>query len=412
MGRRVQPWTLRPPACRTPQEPAQGADFNPVVQRILFVDDDPRVTDAIRRSLHNLVPWEILTVNSPAEALDLLRRQSVDVVVSDERMPGMTGSEFLSQVARDHPDAMRIILTGEARLEAAIRAINEAGIYRFLTKPWHTDEIIACLGDALLARAARSAAAHESHAASGAREAAELGVSLDRALAGLWMAFQPIVSSSRRRVVGYEALMRTTEASAFPGPLEVLDAAERLDRTSAVDERVFRCVADVAALAPPDAMLFVNIHPAALAHSDLFADDNPLIPFARRIVLEITERSSLERVPDIDAKIAALRETGFRIAIDDLGSGYSGLISLVQLRPDFVKFDRALVDGVHESPPRAKLLRSMEGLCREFGIRTIAEGVERAEDERALVEIGCDLLQGYHFARPAKGFADVILPRP
>ncbi len=410
MSPRVQPRAFGRSAVRIPQEPAGGADFKPVVQRILFVDDDARVTDAIRRALHKRVPWEILTVNSPVEALELLRRQSVDVVVSDERMPGMTGSEFLSQVAREHPDAMRIILTGEARLDAAIRAINEAGIYRFLTKPCHTDEIITCLGDALRARAAHVAATHESHAAAGTREAAALGASLDRALAGLWMAFQPIISSSRRCVVGYEALMRTAEPDPFPGPLEVLDAAERLDRTSAVDERVFRCVADVASLAPAETLLFVNIHPAALAHPDLFAAENPLIPFAPRIVLEITERSSLERVPDIDAKIAALRETGFRIAIDDLGSGYAGLTSLVQLRPDFVKFDRALVDGVHRSAPRAKLLQSMEGLCREFGIRTIAEGVERAEDARALVEIGCDLLQGYHFARPAKGFTDVVLP--
>jgi two-component system probable response regulator PhcQ len=381
-----------------------------MTHRILFVDDDARVTDALRRALRKVVPWEILTVNSPAEALELLRRQPVDVVVSDERMPGMTGSEFLCRVARDHPDAMRIILTGEARLDAAIRAINEAGIYRFLTKPCHTDEIVACLADALRAREARLAT-HEPRANESQREAVLLGASLDRALDGLWMAFQPIVSSSRRRVVGYEALMRM-DPSAFPGPLELLAAAERVDRTSAVDERVFQRVADVAADAPPDMMLFVNIHPAALAGPALFADDNPLAPFARRTVLEITERSSLEGVPDIEAKIAALRETGFRIAIDDLGSGYSGLTSLVQLRPDFVKFDRMLVDGVHDSPPRAKLLHSMEGLCREFGIQTIAEGVESGADERALVELGCDLLQGYHFARPAKGFTDVVLPRP
>jgi EAL domain-containing protein (putative c-di-GMP-specific phosphodiesterase class I) len=381
-----------------------------MTQRILFVDDDARVTDAMRRALRKVVPWEILTVNSPAEALLLLRRQAIDVVVSDERMPGMTGSEFLCRVAHDHPDSMRIILTGEASLDAAIRAINEAGIYRFLTKPCHTDEIVACLTDALRAREARLAT-REPRAAEGAREMALLDASLDRALDGLWIAFQPIISSSRRRVVGYEALLRTDQ-SAFPGPLELFAAAERVDRTSAVDERVFRRVADVAADAPADAMLFVNIHPAALAGPSLFADDNPLVPFARRTVLEITERSSLEDVPDIDAKIAALRETGFRIAIDDLGSGYSGLTSLVQLRPDFVKFDRVLVDGVHDSPPRAKLLHSMEGLCREFGIRTIAEGVERGEDERALVELGCDLLQGYRFARPAKGFTDVVLPRP
>jgi EAL domain-containing protein (putative c-di-GMP-specific phosphodiesterase class I) len=379
------------------------------VPRILFVDDDPRVTDALRRALRKVVPWEIVTVNAPAEALALLAEQPIDVVVSDERMPGMTGSEFLSRVARDHPDVMRIILTGEAQLDAAIRAINEAGIYRFLTKPCHTDEMVATLADALRAGAARLAAHASRRADEPDRETAALRASLDRALDALWMAFQPIVSASRRRVIGYEALLRTDRAI-FAGPLELLAAAERLDCTERVDERVFERVAARAPDAPPGALLFVNVHPAALVQSSLFAADNALAGIADRVVLEITERSSLERVTDIDAKIDALRAAGFRIAIDDLGSGYSGLTSLVQLRPDFVKFDRVLVDGVHDSPARMKLLHSMDSLCRELGIQTIAEGVEHADDERALVAIGCDLLQGYHFGHPAKGFGEVALP--
>lgn len=107
---------------------------------VLFVDDEPHVTQALKRALHK-EPYAILCAASAEEALDLMARQPVDVVISDELMPGMVGSEFLALVYRKYPDIMSIMLTGHANLEVALRAINEGHVYRFLTKPCNELEL-------------------------------------------------------------------------------------------------------------------------------------------------------------------------------------------------------------------------------------------------------------------------------
>ncbi len=101
---------------------------------VLFVDDEPYVVEGLQHQLHR-EGYKILTATSGEEGLKILKETGVDVVVSDEQMPKMRGSEFLAIVCREYPKTIRIILTGQASLDAAIRAINEGEIYRFLTKP-------------------------------------------------------------------------------------------------------------------------------------------------------------------------------------------------------------------------------------------------------------------------------------
>ena len=101
---------------------------------VLFVDDERQVLASMRLALRR-EPFDLSTATSAAEALDLLSERQFDVVVSDEQMPEMCGSRFLALVRQLHPNTMRITLTGQASLEAAVRAINEGEIYRFLTKP-------------------------------------------------------------------------------------------------------------------------------------------------------------------------------------------------------------------------------------------------------------------------------------
>jgi two-component system, probable response regulator PhcQ len=115
---------------------------------ILVVDDEPLVTQALMRTLHK-EPYRVLSANSADRALEVLAHQPVDVVISDEMMPGMLGSEFLAVVCRDYPDTVRIMLTGHANLKTAVRAINEGQIYRFLTKPCNEEELTATLRQAL-----------------------------------------------------------------------------------------------------------------------------------------------------------------------------------------------------------------------------------------------------------------------
>jgi EAL domain-containing protein (putative c-di-GMP-specific phosphodiesterase class I) len=102
-----------------------------------------------------------------------------------------------------------------------------------------------------------------------------------------------------------------------------------------------------------------------------------------------------------------LRSLGYRLAIDDLGAGYAGLSSVATLEPDFVKLDMSLVRDLGGSPIRQSLVTSMVTTCRDNGMRLVAEGVETIHELSKLTELGCDLLQGYHFARPSPGFEKV-----
>jgi two-component system, probable response regulator PhcQ len=107
---------------------------------ILFVDDEESVRNALRRSLRK-GDYRLFFADGPKQAFDLLREQAIDIIVSDHLMPGMTGLEFL-KLARDRsPDAVRIMLTGQADMDTVVSAVNHGEIYRFLTKPWDDVEL-------------------------------------------------------------------------------------------------------------------------------------------------------------------------------------------------------------------------------------------------------------------------------
>ena len=107
---------------------------------ILLVDDEANVLAALTRALVD-DPFEILTASSGSQALEIIAATGIKVIVSDERMAGMQGSELLAEVKRRSPHTVRILLTGHATLEAAMRAVNEGEIYRFFTKPWDDTQL-------------------------------------------------------------------------------------------------------------------------------------------------------------------------------------------------------------------------------------------------------------------------------
>jgi DNA-binding NtrC family response regulator len=131
-----------------PNRSAVGANMSVEIATILLVDDEPNVTEALKRALRR-EPYEVLTATSGAAAQELLERHHVDVVVSDEQMPGMSGSVFLADVRKKFPHTIRMILTGQASLEAAVRAINEGEVYRFFLKPCNPTDLISTMQQAL-----------------------------------------------------------------------------------------------------------------------------------------------------------------------------------------------------------------------------------------------------------------------
>lgn len=118
------------------------------VARVLMVDDEVNILESMKRALHD-APFEVLTAGSGAQALEILEQSPVDVVVSDENMPQMTGSELLARISRHHPSTRRIILTGQANLEAAMRAINQGQVWKYLTKPVAVEDLAQAILEAI-----------------------------------------------------------------------------------------------------------------------------------------------------------------------------------------------------------------------------------------------------------------------
>lgn len=374
--------------------------------KVLLLDDDATVLRDYGRLLRSF-GYSVDATDDGRIALDRLESDDHDVVISDLKMPGMNGLEFLREVRGRDLDIPVVLMTGAPDMSSALSAI-EYGAFRYLTKPIDREALGQVVEKAAhlhaLARLKREALALSGDDTLELGDRASLESRFGNALDTLWVAFQPIVNWPRRCVFGYEALVRCAEPSILhPGAL--FDTADRLHRMHDLGRAIRRRVAEAAADAPEGVLLFVNVHAGELDDPELSAMSSPLSQVASRVVLEITERSALDRVPGVLARVAELRRRGFRIAIDDLGAGYAGLSSFTQLEPEFVKLDMSLVRDVHANEKKRSVVRAMTRLCRnELGVQVISEGVEVAEERDTLELDGCELLQGYLFARPARGF--------
>jgi DNA-binding NtrC family response regulator len=113
---------------------------------ILVVDDEPDILQSLKGLLRR--DFDVHTANSGAEAIGVLQEFPVHVVMTDQRMPQMTGVEFLKRVKSDHPGAIRVIFTGYADIQAVIDAVNQGNVFRYVAKPWNPDELIEALHEA------------------------------------------------------------------------------------------------------------------------------------------------------------------------------------------------------------------------------------------------------------------------
>ncbi|MEP7122192.1 MAG: EAL domain-containing protein [Byssovorax sp.] len=376
--------------------------------RLLVVDDEPAIVKAYTRVLTR-EGYEVRGATDGVRAKELLGEGSFDVIISDVCMPGMDGLELLRTVRAVDVDVPVVLVTGAPTSLSASEAV-ESGALLYLVKPVEFRVLLQVVEHAIrlhrIARLKRDALAHLGATEGMVGDRTGLSVRFESALASIWVAYQPIVRWKTREIYGYEALLRSGEPL-LASPGAVLDAAERLVRLPELGRAIRARVAASLDEAPSAAAIFVNLHPHDLADDTLFAPDSPLSRVASRVVLEITERASLDDLKDISGRIAALRALGFRIAIDDLGAGYAGLTSFAQLQPEVVKLDMSLVRHVHKEPVKRKLITAMTSLCNEMGMLVVAEGIECVEERDTLAAAGCDLMQGYLFARPGRGFAPI-----
>jgi EAL domain-containing protein (putative c-di-GMP-specific phosphodiesterase class I) len=220
--------------------------------------------------------------------------------------------------------------------------------------------------------------------------------------------FQPIVhAADPRRPFAHEALLRGLDPTGgLVSPGRLFDAARNAGLLFQLDLLARRTAIYDAARNDLTGCLFINFNPTAIydptfcLRTTVAAID--ATGFSRdQIVFEVTESDRAQDAGHLQRILAFYRNAGFRIALDDFGSGYSSLNLLHQLRPDFLKLDIELIRGVHADPYKALIARKIIETARELGLQTVAEGIETPEELVWVQEHGADFVQGYLLGRPA-----------
>lgn len=224
--------------------------------------------------------------------------------------------------------------------------------------------------------------------------------------------YQPIVSLRDAAVLGFEALTRGPKDSPFFSPLELFGYAESHGELYSLDRMAREKAIEGCSGLNQDQRVFINI-PAQIIHDPQF-EPGATMQILRRfginphnVVLEITERSSIEDFDTAKQVLQHYRNQGYQIAIDDAGAGYSSLQAIAELKPDFIKVDRSLIQDIHLDKMKETLLEVFVSFARKMSIRIIAEGIESWEELKKLSQMGVHYGQGFLLGRPAPGLSSL-----
>jgi len=406
-----QPVPQPPPLPTQPVEVAANGSCSPDGRqcrnghRILFIDDDEALCKAGVRALEQ-DGIEVVVSMTLEDARSSLSGETFDTIVLDIQLPDGNGLDLLDETGTTPV----IVVTGAPTGESAKRAV-QGRVLAFLPKPVGPDELRSRVRGAIdegrISQIRRKLLASRYGGNEFIDDLHETERIFERALSSLCMVYQPIVRAEDHSVYGYEALLRCHEPK-LSSPLKFLAVAEILDRVEDVGRAVRASVASTM-LCHTEQLetIFINLHPCELNAGLLVHHEDALLPLAPRVVLEVTERASLQSGQRLTSELKKLRDLGYRIAVDDLGEGYAGLASLVSVRPDIVKIDMSLVRNLHLAPLQIDIVDAIIDMAHRAGITVVGEGVEIKEERDILVGLGCDLLQGYFVGEPAEPFSTI-----
>ncbi|MCD9567488.1 MULTISPECIES: bifunctional diguanylate cyclase/phosphodiesterase [Pseudomonas] len=225
------------------------------------------------------------------------------------------------------------------------------------------------------------------------------------AQSGLHSLFQPIISLSERRILGYEALSRGPSNSPLHSPVALFAVARQAGRLSELEIACRQSACKRFSEQQLPGKLFLNVSPESLleaAHQPgrtlQLLEDFGIPP--SQVVIELTEQTPIDDFQLLQNALHHYRDMGFSIALDDLGAGYSSLRLWSELRPDYVKIDRHFIDGIHQDALKREFVGSILQIAKASRAQVIAEGIELTEELAVLTEMGVDLVQGYLLCRP------------
>ncbi len=376
--------------------------------RVLIADDEPTLLRMVAELIRAFDGFEVAALAGDAdEAADQAAETRPDVALIDVRMPG--GGVSAARAIRTRSPRTHIVAHSAYHDTTLVLAMLRAGATGYVVKGAPAGELLAALEGA-----ARGAATLSGEALSGmvaelagrrreskrtATERGRLRREIRRVIdtSAVTSALQPIFDLDRLEPVGYEALARFPNHSTRQVPDWFSDAASVGLRAELELTAVATGMQSLDAL-PADTFLAVNASPELLRERTL-ADMIATVP-GRRLVLEVTEHAEVADYETLVTRLHDLRQAGCRIAVDDAGAGYASLRHILRLRPDYIKLDMTLTQGIDRDPDRRALASSLLAFAREVSATVIAEGIETQAELEALRALGATLGQGYHLARP------------
>ncbi|MDR3631119.1 MAG: EAL and GGDEF domain-containing protein [Desulfocapsaceae bacterium] len=219
--------------------------------------------------------------------------------------------------------------------------------------------------------------------------------------------FQPIVHLQTQQIYGYEGLVRGPVNTVLHSPTRLFEVATWAGRLSELDLLCRKITIKRFAQIDLPGRLFINVDPCSIVHEHLcegqtltYIEQCGLNP--NQVIIELTETHMVEDVRIMQQAMNHYREMGFRVALDDLGAGYSGLKLWSQIRPDIVKIDRHFIQGVDEDRTKQQFVSAIINTATLLGCRVITEGVETEKEYATLRKLGVEMVQGYYFSRPVE----------
>lgn len=218
--------------------------------------------------------------------------------------------------------------------------------------------------------------------------------------------FQPIVKANSHAIYGYEALIRGVKSDgSLLYPDELFAKSQRNDLNFKLDRLCRESALKTAAVKKIRQHVFINFLPTSIYDPAFCLKStvkwaNQLEFDPSKIVFEVVETESVSDQYHLKEILKFYRDQGYRIALDDVGEGYSNLNMLIELKPDIIKIDRKIIQNIHTDTFKQSIYKALFRVSQDHGIKVLAEGIECLEELEVIEKIGADYLQGYYFSKP------------
>jgi EAL domain-containing protein (putative c-di-GMP-specific phosphodiesterase class I)/CheY-like chemotaxis protein len=360
---------------------------------ILIVESNPATAQMLLTTLRTK-GYNSVLASSGQEAIEKIQAP-VDLILLDLLLSDMEGKElchYLKQSEATNEIPIIMLSSDNGRNNEKLQCIQLGADY-FVRGPLEREELLIRVENILQMR-------------SGSRpQRAERLRELKRILEyGLVEPhFQPIYTFDPPGLLGVEVLSRPQTDSMLKNPELLFETALEFGFYFDLEMMAWKKALDIFNKDGKDQKLFLNCSPY-LVEDDHFLHVHEMFQKtmvnASDVFFELTERSAISQHKLFHQRLCQYRDSGFRIAVDDLGSGYSSLEAIVEIHPEVVKIDQQIVHDLVEDPYKSSMVKFIVSFCLEHDIICVAEGVETKEELRILKDLGVKACQGYYFYRP------------